>query len=275
MCNTLTGRTRPTDSGAKGVTSKSHLYAPVAYEGYQVILVDTVGLHEGTHGTVPADKAVLQLVELLSNAREGFNLLVHVSRATRITQEHQEDYDFFVNKMTQRHIPVVLVLTGCENELPMSAWADRNNDHFKQFLYKKIIPTCFAEGGPLEPHFAPLRAESREAVLSTIVASALPESHRLYGPNTGKTFNSVLASLWNDFVDLAGLPAEYRAKLNESGFDLLKRIGVPKNLAEMAIQHIPDLVGDLASKAPLPGSGPIARMGARKLLERLLRRSGK
>jgi predicted GTPase len=123
LCNVLTGRTRPTDSDARGVTSRSHSYAPFEAQGQRIELIDTVGLHESTEGTVPADKAILELVELLEKARDGFSLLIHVTRATRITKEHEDDYAFFVKKMTQGRIPVILAVAGCENELPMGAWS--------------------------------------------------------------------------------------------------------------------------------------------------------
>ena len=192
LCNLLTDRTRPTDNGPLGVTSKSHSHAPFDFEGLKIELVDTVGLHESSFGTVPADKAIVQLVELLTTAKEGFSLLIHVVRATRITKEQEEDYDFFVNKMTERKVPVILVLTGCENEDPMSAWVDKNRGSFSRFLYKALVPTCLAKGGALESHFAPLRIQSKDAILNAIKNHALPEPHRFYGEGTNTTFKDAL-----------------------------------------------------------------------------------
>ena len=121
LCNTLTGRSRPTGNGARGVTAKSHLYNPFEYQGRKIKLFDTVGLHESSFGTVPAEQALGHLVDLLTKSKDGFSLLIHVTRASRITKEQEEDYKFFVEKMTQGNIPVLLALTGCENEDPMSA----------------------------------------------------------------------------------------------------------------------------------------------------------
>src|SRR4051812_6751705 len=101
LCNALTGKARPTDSGARGITAKSHLYPPFQYGDSKIEVIDTVGLHESSDGTVPADKAVVELIQLLEKARDGFSLLVHVARASRITQEQDEDYTFFVEKMSQ------------------------------------------------------------------------------------------------------------------------------------------------------------------------------
>lgn len=273
LCNGLAGRSRPTDSGALGVTDKTHIYAPFTVGETSIVLVDTVGLHESVHGTVPADRAVVALVELLEKSREGFNLLVHVARASRITKEHDEDYIFFVEKMAQSRIPVVLAVTGCENEEPMSAWVDKNRTAFTRFAYKALVPTCFAAGGPLEEFFAGRRAISREWLLAAIHAHATLKPVLLFGPGTGSTFNDVLTRIWNDFVTLAGLPEHYRRKVNESAYAMLKRIGVPRRVADAMVKHIPDLLEEVGAKIPVPGAGKVLKHVARRMLDRLIKRT--
>ena len=266
LCNSLSGRSRPTDGGAKGVTAKSHQYGVFTSESRKVELIDTVGLHEGSGGTVPAEKAVLQLVELLEQAKDGFSLLVHVTRASRITKEFEDDHKFFVERLTQRKIPVLLVVTGCENEDPMQTWVEKNRQSFSQFGYHEIVATCFAEGGPLESHFEPLREQSRVLVLQAIDRLSLNEPSLLYGGNTGSSFNQSLTSIWNSFVEISGLPRKYRRGLNESAFALMRRVGIPDDVAKIALKHLPDLVEELANKAPIPGSGKIARKISQKVL---------
>jgi hypothetical protein len=273
LCNTLTGRSRPTGNGALGVTAKSHLYNAFEYEGRNIRLFDTVGLHESSFGTVPAEQAFAQVVELLTRAKEGFSLMIHVARASRITKEQEDDYKFFVEKLTQEKIPVLLVLTGCENEDPMTAWLDRNRDSYGRFHYKDMIPTCFLTGGKFEAHFALLRAQSAAKLLEAILANALPEPHRLYGRGTGSTFGETLTRVWNYVVDWTGLPAKWRGKVNESAFELIKRLGLPEEVAKLATRHIPDLVEELASKLPLPGAGKAAKFGTQQLLKMLFGKS--
>lgn len=269
LCNTLTGKARPTDNGAKGITAKSHLYPPFDLNGLKVEVVDTVGLHESNHGTVPAEQAVIELVELLKKARDGFSLLVHVTRASRITQEHDEDYTFFVEKMTQNQIPVILAVTGCENEQPMQAWVERNQGAFKRFDYQEIVSCCFAAGGPMEAHFQPLRVLSRELLLKAIEAHGTQAPVKIYGEGTSSTFNEALTRIWNEFVSLAGLPDKYRRQVNESAYNLMKRLGVPQAIADAAITHIPELMKELGDKTPIPGGGKILK----KLSEMMLRKT--
>lgn len=271
LCNTLTDKIRPTDNGAKGITAKSHLYAAFKAGECKVEIIDTVGLHESSHGTVPAEQAVVQLIELLEKARDGFSLLVHVTRASRITKEHDDDYRFFVEKMTQGRIPVILAITGCENEHPMSSWVERNQEAFTRFAYKELIPTCFATGGPMENYFAPLRTQSREHLLVSIVQNALAEPSKIYGVGTNSSFSDALTRIWNEFVMLAGLPDNYRRQVNESAYGLMKRLGVPKVIADAAVRHIPDLLEELGNKTPFPGGGKLMRKISEVFLNRLSR----
>lgn len=268
LCNVITGKSRPTNNGARGITAKSHIYPAFQTSDCKIEIIDTVGLHESSHGTVPAEQAVVELIELLEKARDGFSLLVHVTRASRITKEHDDDYSFFVEKMTQNNIPVILAVTGCENEHPMEAWVNKNLEAFSRFAYKGIVPTCFASGGPMEKFFAPLRIQSREQLLRSILAHALAEPSKIYGAGTGSSFSEALSRIWNEFVTLAGFSDECRLQVNESAYVLMKRLGVPQAIADAAIKHIPDLVEELGNKTPVPGGGKILR----KLSEMLLKR---
>jgi len=271
LCNVLTGKSKPTNSGAKGVTAKSHIYPKFQFGDVAIKIVDTVGLHESIHGKVPPDQAALQLVDLLKNSRDGFSLLIHVAWAGRITEQHDEDYQFFVEKLTQNHIPVLLAVTGCENEHPMFSWVQNNHQDFERFAYKEIIPTCFASGGRLEKEFAPLREESRAELLRAIVQNALTESYRLYGEGTGRSFDEVLTRIWNEVVTMLGRE-DYRRKTNESAYALLRRIGVTEKIAKAAITHIPELVGALADKTPVPFLGKISRHLSRLGMEKMFSR---
>lgn len=275
LCNALTGKTRPTDNGAKGITAKSHLYAAFQTGECAIEVIDTVGLHESSHGTVPAEQAVVELIELLEKARDGFSILVHVTRASRITKEHDDDYKFFVEKMTQGRIPVILAVTGCENDHPMTSWVERNQEAFTRFDYKEHVPTCFASGGPMEEFFAPLREQSREHLLKSIIQNALPEPRKLYGAGTSSSFSEALTRIWNEFVTVAGLPDKYRRQLNESAYALMKRIGVPQAIAEAAVKHIPDLVEEFGIKTAGPVGGKILRKLSELIFEKLSNRANK
>lgn len=260
LCNALAGGRRATDSGPLGVTAKSHLYAPFSVGDAVIEVVDTVGLHESVHGTVPPDQAVQQLIDLLQKSKDGFSLLVHVTRASRITQSHDQDYEFFVEKLMQKKVPVLLAVTGCENEDPMTNWVERHHQAFDRFGYAELISTCFASGGPLEAHFSSLREQSRGALVAAVLKHAPVAPVLLYGESTGSTFTDRLTHLWNEFVDIAGMPQKYRREVNESISSLLKRLGVSKQIRDALTTHIPDL---------LPGP-PVARHVVRAVLHKVM-----
>mgnify|MGYP006334343335 CR=1 FL=1 len=245
LCNELTGQEMPANSSARGNTFETHTFGAFEDSGNTFILTDTVGLNESSSGTVPAKEAAEQLVKLLAESRDGFSILMHVFRIPRITDGHDKNYEFFVDELTQGNIPVILVATGCENETPMSAWADANSILFAEggFDYKEIVATCFSKGGKFERSFGPLRRKSTKAVLDAIVRHGLREPHAIYGTEATGGFNQVLTRIWNRFIDIAGIPKKYRKKLNESGVDLLVRLGVSRSMAEAAAEHLPELLG--------------------------------
>jgi GTP-binding protein EngB required for normal cell division len=242
LCNELTGQQMMANSSARGNTFETHTYDPFSDGKNTFVITDTVGLNESSSGTVPAKEAAAQLVNLLAEAKDGFSILVHVFRIPRVTEAHDKNYQFFVTEMTQGNIPVILIATGCENEEPMSAWA---NDNAKIFAsgghdYKQVLATCFCKGGKFERNYAPLRRESRAAVIDAIIQHGLAEPHMIYGGEVG--FDQVLTRIWNSFVGIAGLPKKYRKKVNESGVSLLIRLGVPKAVAEGFAEQIPGLI---------------------------------
>ena len=190
ICNALTGHERPVADSAVGVTFSSFVFPAIHFEGHYIEFTDTAGLNESDKGRVKPAAAVQQLVELIKHSADGFNLLIHVMQA------HCDNYEFFVKELTQKTVPCILVVTGCENSDPMSAWADENKPEFEKqgFDYRDVVATCFASGGRFESVYAPLRDESRAAVLKGIVAH-YTAAKRLYQDEQG--FFQVLKRAWN------------------------------------------------------------------------------
>lgn len=261
LCNALTGQEMQANSSGRGNTFETHTYSPISHEGRSVFVTDTVGLDESDSGTVPAKDAALQLVELIKASEAGYSLLVHVFRAPRRTKNHDENYQFFVDQLTQNQIPVILVATGCENEEPMSAWAEANFEVFssKGCSYKALIAACFASGGRFEAEYAPLREESKAAVLEAVLKHSLTEPKKFFGEDTGQSAEDVVARAWNWFVDWVKLGDKYRIRANETAHSLLIRLGVPRPFADAAVEHVPDLVNAVARRYLPPGVTNIAQ----------------
>jgi len=99
---------------------------------------DTSGLNEGTQGTVPAKKSLNNLLELVGRLSSseggagGVNLLVYCIRGTRLREIVSVNYDLFWGVICQRRVPIVLVITGLENEGNMDSWWDSNRQELAE-----------------------------------------------------------------------------------------------------------------------------------------------
>jgi GTPase SAR1 family protein len=258
LCNTLTGQSKLAESGAFSVTTSTHQYDPINSGSHSITLIDTPGLNEYSQGKVPRERAILQLVDLIKTSEQGFSLLIQVMRfSDRITVDHAADHKFFVQKMAQGEIPVLLVVTGCENEIPMSSWLEKSRSAFSRFRYAKILATCFAQAGDRRSRLVKLRNESKTALTKAIIAEALAEPRRLYGKGTRNSFDQLLTKLWNHFVEVTKLGDEFRREINESAYEFLLRLGVPQKVAAAAVEHIPDLTKEVGKKLPIPYGGNI------------------
>ncbi len=126
----------------------------------------------------------------------------------------------------------------------------------------------------MEVHFQPLRMLSREMLLKAIEAHGTQDTVKIYGEGTSSSFNEALTRIWNEFVSLAGLPEKYRRQVNESAYQLMKRLGVPKTIADAAIKHIPDLLEEIGNKTPVPGGGKVFKKVSEYLLRKTVGRWG-
>ncbi|WGZ95065.1 MAG: GTPase domain-containing protein [Candidatus Thiothrix putei] len=231
LCNAVSGIDYPAESNARGVTFQSNTYPSFSYEEKEIIITDTIGLDESSSGTVLPHEAIQQIVKLLKASKHGYSLLIHVMKAPRITQSHVKNYDFFVDKLTGKKIPVILVVTGCENEDPMNSWVDKNGGEFikDNMEYTQIHATCFAKGGRLESAYKELRDESKDLILKSILKNSLSTPYLLY-ENRGDA-EKLIIKLWNSVCGFFGLD-KHRAELGDGIYDILLRIGVGQNIAE-------------------------------------------
>jgi len=118
-------------SDAKGVTFQNERYEK-DIRGSRFNIFDTVGLNEGAAGTVSAPKAIEGLYRLMRSLDGGINLLVYVVRGPRIKSSIQKNYEMFYKIFCEKQVPIVLVITGLENEDDMDAWWDRNHGSFRE-----------------------------------------------------------------------------------------------------------------------------------------------
>ena len=112
-------------------------------EGRSYRIWDTSGLNEGAHGAVPGEEAMKNLKDLVHRLKEGgVSLLLYCIRGTRSRDILKENYDVFAGIICQDQVPVVLVITGLENEEPMGKWWVENQQEFEKQKLKFAGHAC-------------------------------------------------------------------------------------------------------------------------------------
>ncbi|KAG6856852.1 hypothetical protein H0H87_012910 [Tephrocybe sp. NHM501043] len=120
-------------SKVNGVTFKSTRYA-IEIDGMGFNIYDTAGLDEADTGTIPKQKAVAQLYRLLKSLDTGVSLLVFCMRAPRIKDTTHKNWRLFHEIICRREVPIVLAITGLEQEDDgMDNWWVRNKGTFQAY----------------------------------------------------------------------------------------------------------------------------------------------
>jgi len=138
VINAITqSRRAKTSNSAAGCTFRFEKHE-VDLSGERFVLFDTVGLDEGTAGTVPAAEAVENLKsllrELMNAGSGGIGLLVYCVRSVRIGRALLRNYNLFYSAICRKKVPIVIVVTGLENQVPtMDSWWDTNEKEFNNY----------------------------------------------------------------------------------------------------------------------------------------------
>ena len=121
-------------SGVRGCTFHSARYT-VKVHGQPFNVYDTAGLDEGDSisGTVPTNEAVVQLFRLLKSLDTGVNLLVFCMRGPRIKDTAHKNWRLFHEIVCRRRVPIVLAITGLEQEEVMDEWWIQNRGAFQRY----------------------------------------------------------------------------------------------------------------------------------------------
>ncbi|KAG0707995.1 hypothetical protein DFH29DRAFT_561839 [Suillus ampliporus] len=164
-----------TSNGAAGCTDRYQRYG-VNISGQDYALFDTVGLDEGTAGTVPAAEAKKRLknllVKLTSSGSGGISLLVYCVHSTRARRALVRNYNHFYSTICRKKVPIVVVVTGLENEPVMDSWWDTHREEFKSHgmhFKDHACVTTLCEDSDIPDDFIHRIAESREILRKLIV----------------------------------------------------------------------------------------------------------
>ena len=154
-------------STAKGETFRHDRYEKYI-QGHRINVFDTVGLGEGKRGTVSTAKAIEALYQLMRGLDDGVNLLVYVVRGPRLSESIRKNYELFYEIFCQKKVPIVLVITGLENEDDMDGWWERNEEAYRDDNMTFYDVACITAIKGKKGMFAEEFEESRRKVEALI-----------------------------------------------------------------------------------------------------------
>jgi len=116
--------------GAGGPTSSERYSIPHGEDNYT--FWNTAGLNEAEDGTVSSQAAVQNLLNLVQD--HGVNLLIYCIRG-RLVDIIRDNYDLFWGIICRKEVPILLVVTGLEEEADMGAWWRENENTIKKMSF--------------------------------------------------------------------------------------------------------------------------------------------
>lgn len=99
-------------------------------------------LNEGEGGRVPSNDAIAKLYKLLLRLEDGVSLLVFCVRP-RVQGSTRINWTLFYEIICQKKVPIVIVVTGLENEDSMDSWWD-NDENWDEFCKRELQPVGHA-----------------------------------------------------------------------------------------------------------------------------------
>ena len=148
------------NANAGGCTFETTRYS-VQIEGKNYNLYDTAGLGEANGGTVGRRKAIVNLYKLVSKLADtgGVNLLICVVKCGRLSHGVEKNYDMFHQAICEAKVPIVIVVTNCENAVDlddpdqtMDSWWNQNEERFERaaLRFENYACVCASRGRKLK-----------------------------------------------------------------------------------------------------------------------------
>jgi len=216
-----------TSSKAIGCTFKATAYE-VTIQGTTYKLFDTAGLNEWEGGKVSSKDAVVNLYQLIRDLDDGVSLLVYCIRGPRIKDTTVKNYQLFYEAFCQKHVPIVVAVTGLENQEPsMDSWWGENEKTFKEYCMPFSGHSCITATKGRRDVFEEEYQDSAEKVKRLIQMNVRTHPWKMDSRKTW--FATAVAQVWNFFARAFDLP---RLGLNVVLSRALQVVGIPKNEAD-------------------------------------------
>ncbi|KAG6890212.1 hypothetical protein C0995_010223 [Termitomyces sp. Mi166 len=173
----------PVGGDMQGVTLDSTRYK-VDLEGATFNLYDTAGLNEAKGGSVLNEVAIIKLYQLLKSLKSGVNLLIYCVRSPRLRDTAYQNWHLFYEIICRRKVPIVLAVTGLENDDDRGQWWRRNKGNFQDHeMHPNGIACITATRGKQKKSgkwtFDEEYEESRVQILEVITTHCLHQAWKM------------------------------------------------------------------------------------------------
>jgi small GTP-binding protein len=207
--------------GANGCTFKFETYQ-CDYNGELFELIDTVGLNEGSKGTVKPKDAMKMLIKFIKGNKRGFSCILFVMPKGRITESFEKNHMLFCRTLLDGKTPAILFLSHCESDDPMNTWItkEENKTALASYGFSDVVCGTAQEGGRFAEMVEPLRNETRRCLWKSIVGNML-ETPRPMEPSM-----HLFKQIWNSCCDFFGFNSKFLTDQFASFLEYLKSLGV-------------------------------------------------
>lgn len=225
----------PVNNRAVGCTLECTDYS-TNKSGVQYIFTDTAGLNETDHGNVPHAVAIKNLIAFVNTHKHGFNLLVFVTKETRMTKTFQDTHSLFHRVIFSNEIPSIVYVGGHAMTPDLENWLIQNKEAYNPFNFQKIICGTTWKGEPnqteQEAWIAPKREQTYNLMWEAIDKYAL--RHSVPMKTDLGYWQSTLNSLARFFRITAPCESNTKSDLRQH----LKQLGVPDKTIEDVLKII-------------------------------------
>jgi GTP-binding protein EngB required for normal cell division len=245
VVNMLAGKPiAATSSAAAGVTFQSNRHE-IMIRGLPFNIYDTVGLSEGDAGKVTARTAIKSLYRLICEVEGGVNLLVYVVRGPRIRGAARKNYHMFHEIFCKKKVPIVIVVTGLEEEHDRQAWWESNKEHFLNQDMVFAAAACITASRGKNGVYSKDYEESKRSVEDVVLQWRANEPW--HPPTTSATwFVTVCVDIFNRFAGILSFTPAF-AKFMEGTLMLCG--DVDERAASFAANNICESCGSMAEEA--------------------------
>lgn len=211
LIESLTGSKVITDSSKSttfAATIVEHCHESIEYE-----FIEVCGLNQVDSDTsVPNKNSLKYLISMVRSISTDLDLLIYVVER-RLTSDTSSNFKLFVQTITESKIPLLVVVTGCENTVSPSVWAE--NPTNVEALRRSGIP----EGTVIiSSSFASSKDTELEALYAkkrALSASVLWNAIKFYNTSFDLTSRkrseySVMKDAWDFVCDYKKWPSFFK-----------------------------------------------------------------